>query len=92
MESNSAIIILTPLILPVTTKLGIDPIHMGLVMVLNLMMGLLTPPVGMCLYAVSRVAKISFDRMVKACYTSLYDSIFGTVPYHLCTKSCNVPS
>jgi tripartite ATP-independent transporter DctM subunit len=66
MESNSAIIILTPLILPMTTSLGIDPIHLGLVMVLNLMIGLLTPPVGMCLYAVCRVAKISFDRMVRA--------------------------
>jgi tripartite ATP-independent transporter DctM subunit len=66
MESNSAIIILTPLILPMTTSLGIDPIHLGLVMVLNLMIGLLTPPVGMCLYAVCRVAKIPFDRIVRA--------------------------
>lgn len=66
METNAAIIILTPLILPMTTQLGIDPIHLGLVMVLNLMIGLLTPPVGMCLYAVCRVAKLPFERMVKA--------------------------
>jgi len=66
METNAAIIILTPLILPMTNQLGIDPIHLGLVMVLNLMIGLLTPPVGMCLYAVARVAKLSFERMVAA--------------------------
>ncbi len=66
MESNSAIIILTPIMMPMALKLGIDPVHLGLVMVLNLMIGLLTPPVGMCLYATARVAHISFDRMVRA--------------------------
>lgn len=66
METNSAIIILTPIMLPLAAQLGINPIHLGLVMVLNLMIGLLTPPVGMCLYATAGVAKISFDRMVKA--------------------------
>ena len=66
MESTAAIIILTPLIMPMTTSLGIDPVHMGLIMVLNLMIGLLTPPVGMCLYTVCRVAKLPFDKMVRA--------------------------
>ena len=66
METNSAIIILTPLILPITTALGIDPVHFGLVMILNLMLGLLTPPVGMLLFVVCRVAKLPFDVMVKS--------------------------
>jgi len=52
METNSAIIILTPLILPITTSLGIDPVHFGLIMVLNLMIGLITPPVCMLLFVV----------------------------------------
>lgn len=66
METNSAIIILTPLILPITTALGIDPVHFGLVMIMNLMIGLLTPPVGMLLFVVCRVAKLPLDVMLKA--------------------------
>jgi tripartite ATP-independent transporter DctM subunit len=66
MESLAAINILTPILLPVAVSLGIDPIHFGLVMVLNLMIGLITPPVGMVLYAVQRVAGISFNDLVKA--------------------------
>lgn len=66
METNSAIMILTPIILPLTTSLGIDPIHMGLIMVLNLCIGLLTPPIGMCLYATARVAKIKVETLIRA--------------------------
>jgi len=50
----------------VAMSVGIDQVHLGLVMVLNLMIGLITPPVGMVLYAVQRVAGISFDDLVKA--------------------------
>ena len=66
MESLAAINILTPILLPVAVSLGIDPVHFGLVMVLNLMIGLITPPVGMVLYAVQRVAGIPFEDLVKA--------------------------
>lgn len=66
MESLAAITILTPVLMPLALKVGIDPLHLGLVMVLNLMIGLLTPPIGMSLYAVSRVAEVSFDRLVRA--------------------------
>ena len=66
METNSALIILTPILIPLTSALGIDPLHLGVVIVLNLMVGLLTPPVGMCLYATAKVARISLDRMIKA--------------------------
>lgn len=66
METNSAIMIFTPIILPLTTALGIDPVHMGLVMVLNLCLGLLTPPIGMCLYATAKVAKIRLETMIRA--------------------------
>jgi TRAP-type C4-dicarboxylate transport system permease large subunit len=47
-------------------RLGIDPVHFGLVMVLNLMIGLITPPVGVVLYIVSDVAKIPFEATVRA--------------------------
>jgi TRAP-type C4-dicarboxylate transport system permease large subunit len=47
-------------------KLGIDPIHFGLIMVLNLMIGLLTPPVGMVLFVLAKVSRLGFEATVKA--------------------------
>jgi tripartite ATP-independent transporter DctM subunit len=66
MDSSPAIIILTPVFLPVVTALGVDPVHFGIVMILNLMIGLLTPPVGMVLYVLSKVSKVPFERICKA--------------------------
>jgi TRAP-type C4-dicarboxylate transport system permease large subunit len=47
-------------------EVGVDPVHFGVIMVLNLMIGLLTPPVGMVLYVLSRVAKVPFERCASA--------------------------
>ena len=66
METIAAITILTPLILPVALAVGIDPVHLGIVLVLNLMIGLLTPPVGMVLYVLAKVSKTPFEDCVKA--------------------------
>ena len=66
METIAAISILVPILMPVVTKVGIDPVQFGVVMVLNLMIGLLTPPVGMVLFVLARVSKLSFDRTVMA--------------------------
>jgi TRAP-type C4-dicarboxylate transport system permease large subunit len=66
METIAAITILVPVFMPIIAKLGIDPIHFGLIMVLNLMIGLLTPPVGMVLFILQKVAKISFEQTVRA--------------------------
>lgn len=66
MDCNAAIMVMTPALMPLVEAVGIDPIHFGVIMVLNLMIGLLTPPVGMCLYTVSRVAKLPLDRTIKA--------------------------
>lgn len=66
METIAAITILTPVLLPVAIGLGIDPVHFGIVMVLNLMIGLLTPPVGMVLYVLSRVSGVPFEQCAKA--------------------------
>lgn len=67
METIAAITILTPVLLPVAVQVGVDPVQFGLMMVLNLMIGLLTPPVGMVLYVLARVANISFEECVRAC-------------------------
>jgi tripartite ATP-independent transporter DctM subunit len=67
METIAAITILVPVLLPLIERIGVDPVHFGVIMVLNLMIGLLTPPVGMVLYVLARVAKISLDRTTKAC-------------------------
>lgn len=66
METVAAITILVPVLLPVAMKVGIDPVHFGVILVLNLMIGLLTPPVGMVLYVLSRVSKVPFERCVTA--------------------------
>jgi tripartite ATP-independent transporter DctM subunit len=66
LETIAAITILVPVFLPIIVKLGIDPVHFGIVMVLNLMIGLLTPPVGMVLYILARVAKIPLSRAIRA--------------------------
>jgi tripartite ATP-independent transporter DctM subunit len=65
MEPVAAITILTPVLLPVVVALGVDPVHFGIMMVLNLMIGLLTPPVGLVLYVLARVADISFESAVR---------------------------
>jgi TRAP-type C4-dicarboxylate transport system permease large subunit len=62
LEPTAAITLLVPILIPICLKLGIDPVHFGLVMVLNLMIGLLHPPMGTVLFVLSRVAKLSFER------------------------------
>jgi TRAP-type C4-dicarboxylate transport system permease large subunit len=66
LEPTAAITILVPILMPIVQKLGIDPIHFGLVMVLNLMIGLLHPPMGMVLFVLARVAKLSVERTTMA--------------------------
>ncbi len=66
METTSSILILTPVLLPLIKELGVDPVHFGLVMILNLVIGLMTPPVGMVLYTLSAVSKVPFERITKA--------------------------
>ena len=66
LEPTAAITILVPLLLPIARQLGVDPVHFGLVMVLNLMIGLLHPPMGMVLFVLARVAKLSLERTTMA--------------------------
>lgn len=64
MAQTPAIIILTPILLPTAERFDIDPVHFGIVMTLALTIGLLTPPVGMVLYALVPVTELSFERLV----------------------------
>jgi len=66
LEPTAAILILVPVLLPVVHQLGIDPVHFGLVMVLNLMIGLLHPPMGMVLFVLARVAGLSVEKTTMA--------------------------
>ncbi|QRZ14941.1 TRAP transporter large permease [Paracoccus methylovorus] len=66
LDTIAAITILVPLMLPIAAAYGIDPVHFGLIMVLNLMIGLLHPPLGMVLFVLSRVAKLSVERTTMA--------------------------
>ena len=61
-DTIAAITILVPILLPIVLKLGIDPIHFGLIMTLNLMVGLLHPPLGMVLFVLARISKLSVER------------------------------
>lgn len=66
LEGNAAIIIFTPILLPVALAVGIDPIHLGLIIVINLAIGLLTPPVGISLLVTTRIANIPLQDSVRA--------------------------
>jgi tripartite ATP-independent transporter DctM subunit len=65
MEVIASLLILTPILVPVVKAVGIDPVHFGVVMTLNLMVGLTTPPMGMSLYVVQQISGIPFDRLVR---------------------------
>lgn len=65
METIAAILILFPVLLGVVTAVGVDPIHFGVIMVLNLVLGLCTPPVGVCLFAAADIAKCKLTAVVK---------------------------
>ena len=63
-ETSAAIIVLAPILAPVAMHFGIDPVHFGLIMVVNLALGMITPPFGVNLFAACTVARISLDRII----------------------------
>ena len=79
LEPTAAITILVPLLLPIAIQLGVDPVHFGLIMVLNLMIGLLHPPMGMVLFVLARVAKLSVERTTVAILPWLVPLLFSLV-------------
>ncbi|WP_109472323.1 TRAP transporter large permease [Ornithinimicrobium cavernae] len=65
-EAAAAILILTPILLPVATELGVDPVHFGVIMVVNLAIGLITPPVGINLFVAAQIADLSIVKISRA--------------------------
>src|SRR5690625_7271678 len=65
-ETSASIVVLAPLLLPVAMQFGIDPVHCGLIMVVNLALGMVTPPFGVHLFDASQVAKVPIERMIRS--------------------------
>ena len=68
MEPTSVVLILTPIIFPIAMEMGIDPTHLGVLMVVNMQLGLVTPPVGLNLFVTAGVAKLSLEDTIKASF------------------------
>ena len=66
MEPSGLLIIVAPLVFPIAIELGIDPIHLGIIMVVNMEIGMITPPVGLNLFVTAGVARMSVTDVVKA--------------------------
>jgi C4-dicarboxylate transporter DctM subunit len=75
METTASLIILTPVLLPLMTQIGVDPLHFGVILVLNLVIGLTTPPVGVCLFIACGIGKISLERISRAILPFILASI-----------------
>jgi C4-dicarboxylate transporter DctM subunit len=68
MEPTSVVLILTPIIFPIAMEMGIDPTHLGVLMVVNMQIGLVTPPVGLNLFVTASVAELSLEDTIKASF------------------------
>ncbi|MDD7567474.1 MAG: TRAP transporter large permease subunit [Helicobacter sp.] len=77
MEPSSVIMIMTPLLLPIALALGIDPIHFGIIMVVNMELGMITPPVGLNLFVASSITGMSLKDVTKACLPWLMVLVIG---------------
>jgi C4-dicarboxylate transporter DctM subunit len=68
MEPTSVVLILTPIIFPIAMEMGIDPTHLGVLMIVNMQIGLVTPPVGLNLFVTASVAELSLEETIKASF------------------------
>ncbi len=66
METLAAIIILTPILLPIVQSVGVDPVHFGIIMIVNLCIGFITPPLGANLFMTAQVGKLKFDELSRS--------------------------
>ncbi len=83
METGAAIIILSPILAPIASKLGIHPLHFGFMMVLNLAIGMATPPVGVCLFVSCGITGLSLEKISAAVYKFVIAEliVLGIVSY-----------
>ncbi|UCF93380.1 MAG: TRAP transporter large permease [Desulfobacterales bacterium] len=75
METTASLIILTPVLLPLMKQIGVDPLHFGVILVLNLVIGLTTPPVGVCLFIACSIGQTNLERLSRAIFPFLLASI-----------------
>jgi tripartite ATP-independent transporter DctM subunit len=76
LEAGAAIIILAPVLAPLAIQMGVHPLHFGIIMVLNLVLGLITPPLGICLFVACSISKIKLWTISKAIFPFLLAEIF----------------
>jgi tripartite ATP-independent transporter DctM subunit len=83
MDMAALLLILTPILLPVVKAVGVDPVHFGMIMIVNLGIGLITPPVGSVLFVGSAVGKVPIEAVVKALlpFFGLLIIVLGIVTY-----------
>ena len=79
MEPSSLIMIIIPLIFPVATALGIDPIHLGVIVTVNMEIGMLTPPVGLNLFVASGISGESLGNVIKASMPWFFALLTGLI-------------
>ena len=65
MDTTAILLVAVPVLVPVMTALGIDPVHFGIIMVINLLIGTLTPPFGILLFVMSEVAKVEYKPLLR---------------------------
>jgi C4-dicarboxylate transporter DctM subunit len=77
MESSAIIIITAPLLAPLAVMLGIDPIHFGIMVIININIGCLTPPFGVCLFTSSMISKVPVQKVVAKIWPFLIVYVIG---------------
>lgn len=65
LEGIAAMLVLVPILHPIAVSLGVDPVHFGILVIFNLMIGLITPPLGLCLFVADSIANVGFGRLTK---------------------------
>ncbi len=65
MDITAALIVLAPVLAPLAIQLGVNPLHFGLIMTVNLNIGLITPPLGACLFVASSIAKLKYEEVIR---------------------------
>jgi TRAP-type transport system large permease protein len=66
LEGIAAMLVLVPILHPIAVSLGVDPVHFGIIVIFNLMIGLITPPVGLCLFVAEGIAGVGMARLSRA--------------------------
>ena len=77
LEGGAALIIVAPLLIPVVTKLGVDPIHFGAMCIVNIMIGGLTPPFGSMMFTCMSITGCKLNDFVKECFPFIIAEIIG---------------